>query len=231
MLHDDDAGGNVASSANASHSGNAARPSHSAENCTDGTAPAPIPPGAYGTRDCWDSACKQTDRTVCTYQVMLPAAFRVGEEQTHMPLQPERMRSNRIGARKADAERQGMADGVCTCERMAGVHGLLLLERRHAQAGGGARIAAVGTDLRVRIKNIDVRCALRPSGGNDEGCTRRARTAGLLLAGCKCALGAHMNANAQDAAKQMAKHARCRNARSGTQPSKRHTVCNMWHAT
>jgi hypothetical protein len=37
---------------------------------------------------------------------MLTTAFLVGEEQTHMPLQTERMQSNLIGKRKADAEKR-----------------------------------------------------------------------------------------------------------------------------
>jgi hypothetical protein len=38
-----------------------------------------------------------------------------------------------------------------------------------ARTGGRRRKdSGMGTDLRVRVKNIDVRCALRPSGGMTE---------------------------------------------------------------
>jgi hypothetical protein len=106
MLHDDDVGGNAASSANASQSWRRSRLSARRMASTGQGRHRYPQPGAYGTRDCWDSASKQTNRTVCTYQIMLTTAFLVGEEQTHMPLQTERMQSNLIGKRKADAEKQ-----------------------------------------------------------------------------------------------------------------------------
>jgi hypothetical protein len=152
MLHDDDVGGNAASSANASQSWRRSRLS-ARRIAVDGTAPAPIPT-AWSV---WNKGLlglgKQTNKP---YRVHLSdyADHRFscwGRADSHAPAnRAHAIQSNR--QTEGGCRETGMADGVCTCKRTAGVHGLLLLERRHAQAGGGARIAAWGRTCESALK-------------------------------------------------------------------------------